>query len=539
MSKENLKNCAYPTTIKGVLAYGIDKWLDEGHPNIFCGAYRRIYSIVFNAYKKAFECFDSAPHCYYCSVINYKTVSYFSHIIYERHCFELLKQRGYTKILRGSDTELLSNATSKSSNLNFDKISFSLSPTELLLEKLRAVKLNRGDSSVFYSCFPQSSRKGVFIIGDKNQKEISEYLSEIESRPIVLKPRLYENPSVNLNESDIFKRERENLRSRVEQFFKALRNELPEHSQFFSAGIEKDFFEFYLASLESLFSTIRRIEKWKHARKLLVTHIGNIHHRIFASAWKMLDRETIGFSHGNIYPYAYAPGDILNGAMDILNKFVVVSKGEKKLLEDALRDFKPASNNEIKFIALKNSAYKQIFEKAQTQDRQVHKISTIMFVGHPMDNFNSPYLDFMNTLSLFDLELRLLKDLKSFGFKIIYKAHPDTLSSTAGIYDKLVDTVEGGRFENNYKEADCILFTKPFSTTFGYALMTKKPVVLLKHQQFGWHKDILPLLEKRVSLLDASLNENGRILYDIKQLKNAIEQSLSRLDYEIVHKYAF
>jgi hypothetical protein len=52
------------------------------------------------------------------------------------------------------------------------------------------------------------------------------------------------------------------------------------------------------------------------------------------------------------------------------------------------------------------------------------------------------------------------------------------------------------------------------------------------------HPDVLALMRKRCRIVDAQADGQGRIKTDFSKLKNAIENSLTNIDYELIKKYA-
>ncbi len=524
----------FPFDLSGVRAYGTDRWLDEGRPNIFCGEYQRIYKLVFSSYLDAFSVKDSDEHVYYAGLVNYKNIPYISQYIYNCLCLEKLKGKMH-ETSGGSKLEAIDDKISRIRGaICFDKAEFSLGFKDYWKEQCRTVRSNWGFFGPIDALFPGKCACKYLIAGDRNQKEVRKFIEENGTEPVSVRPVLHElfDPLNTVRDEH-----QANMEIKTGVFFNSLRRLIPEASGLLDDKFEQSFLANYLKTIAALHATLHKISSW-HRGELLVTPVGNIYNRIMASAWRILGGHVTGFSHGNIYPYAYNPGDIINGALEVLDRFMVASNGEKRLLEDARRDYREGYHGDFEISTYKSSIYKPIFDSLRGGGRG--EIRKIALIGHPMDYFNSSYLNFMNTMSLLHLELRVIRDLKAAGYYLIYKIHPDTESEAAGIFEGRADEISRGRFEDSYRNCDCVLFTKPFSTTFGFTLMTDLPVVLMDHPHIRWHREVRPLLEKRCALVKADTEAStGTIKYSCGDLTGAVKASPELLNYEIVEKFAF
>ena len=86
-------------------------------------------------------------------------------------------------------------------------------------------------------------------------------------------------------------------------------------------------------------------------------------------------------------------------------------------------------------------------------------------MGFPFDYFYSAQLPELNSMSYLAFELEIIKTLKDAGHTVIYKAHPDTLKETAGIFERFADRVE----------------TKPFEAVIAEGRLPALPAPVLDH----------------------------------------------------------
>jgi len=185
----------------------------------------------------------------------------------------------------------------------------------------------------------------------------------------------------------------------------------------------------------------------------------------------------------------------------------------------------------------KQSYYKRLFAKLQ-KEKSANKIRKIMLVGCPLKEGYSPFFPNYYVFTQFDLEVKLIKLLRSSGFYVIYKPHPLTIDDVEGIYSEYADEVLTSRFEEVYDKADCIMFGNYATTTFGFSLHTNKPIVFFAVKGDYWYPRVFELVKKRCSVVEAKAVD-GRIVFNEQDVLNAIESSIENIDYEILHELAF
>jgi CDP-glycerol glycerophosphotransferase (TagB/SpsB family) len=138
-----------------------------------------------------------------------------------------------------------------------------------------------------------------------------------------------------------------------------------------------------------------------------------------------------------------------------------------------------------------------------------------------------------------DMEIRLVKILRANGYYIVYKPHPMTMNEVEGVFDNYVDEIVEGKYENVYDIADCVLLGDYSTSTFGFTLLTNKPIVLIDIKgNFRFPKSF-ELLSKRCSIVMADIDDSGRIIFDKNEVLNAVEESIDNINYDILYKYAF
>jgi hypothetical protein len=89
-----------------------------------------------------------------------------------------------------------------------------------------------------------------------------------------------------------------------------------------------------------------------------------------------------------------------------------------------------------------------------------------------------------------------------------------------GRYQRLEES-----FEKVWKTADLLLFDYPSSTTFGVALRTTKPIVLIDFGQFDWLPAAAQGLRQRCAVVDGRIDGRNRLMVSWEALQGAIARA--------------
>lgn len=125
-----------------------------------------------------------------------------------------------------------------------------------------------------------------------------------------------------------------------------------------------------------------------------------------------------------------------------------------------------------------------------------------------------------------DFQVRLLSHLKTLGYDITIKHHPECVSGmrddVAAFGDAVIET---RRFEDIAGDADILLFDCPSSTTFRSAVCTDIPIVVVDHGLVPIIDHALSLIEQRAAIVRTRRGENNRIDLDWSDLDHAIVEA--------------
>ena len=257
--------------------------------------------------------------------------------------------------------------------------------------------------------------------------------------------------------------------------------------------------------------------------EILITQPGNPFHKILSSAFLQRNIKVINFSHGNdlgivnqkwAQTYLCAQtGNYGFETNDICNTFKK-SAATLPLSKKEQVNFFSINNN----IGLKrdNIYFSNLLTK---------KIKKIMLMGYPMNSnryTGDSYCFFHYKLKL---EIYILRKLKEAGYYTIYKTHPDRLLELGSILKKEADECIGEKFEKVWEKADALTFTYVTTSSFGFALTTPLPILMIDNKYTDWQIKRKILLEKRVEFLKSDYDLEHS---DISALKLQKSLNLAR-----------
>jgi len=267
---------------------------------------------------------------------------------------------------------------------------------------------------------------------------------------------------------------------------------------------------------------------------LLVSQAMNTNYRIIASAFKNLGGQSIAFDHGyvphnkNTIAYHFQPL--------CYNKLITCGLKSSLSLEENLKksEYDVFLNN----LKIENIRDKQLYNNFLSckNKKLPNKISKVMIMGFPMNNIRYAGGDRgMYFYYRIFLEIDLINYVKSLGYNVLYKIHPDRISGTIDIIKSLDVEIIKDKFEKIWKRADIFIFPHTSSTTFGYALTTNRKIILLNSENAYWNKKNYSDLKKRCSIIDMQFK--NRFFFPKEQLKEELRAAKGEIDHSYVLNY--
>ena len=517
-------------SLDAIKKYGVDTWLSEYKPTLHPDVFQGIYRKIFDAYTEAMLSVQQNKRLYMLAAVNSKVIMTIALKYFYYLTLKELKKQGYTSV---NDTE--SNieeflAESKKSDWLCSEIK-PVSLQEKLIETAREVKQNINVHGVLKT-ITGTYKNDCVIIADINEPLLQSYLKRKKWQPSVLRALKYFPMHIpELNQENVA-----DLNTFTDKFFSAFKDE---SKDFFNTQFKSSF----RTLMEDSFSVLQYLSDNLNKQKLQPMIIGEVHHlpsRLLAAAWKLSGGSVTAITHGNAYLNAiFVSGMLHDFAMMIADFHLVGSPGEKLMFDRSQEVKENKITAPAETIISENNVLKHIYEETCSSGA-ITTVKKIMIVGFPMDNCYYANLPGHDTLTYTHLILNIIKVLKESGYYIIYKAHPDTSSQTDGFFDDYVDEVLNDPFSQVYTQADALVYITPYTTTFGVGILSNIPIVYIDNQDWNvWHPEIKKDLDKRAVSFPVQGNKDGVVQFDPAGLLNCIDESVDRMDYTVVEKFAF
>jgi hypothetical protein len=300
---------------------------------------------------------------------------------------------------------------------------------------------------------------------------------------------------------------------------------LRKHKSFFIKNIDFDEIKKIwikrISDITVIYYNLYRIKK--KPNKLLVTEVAKPLHKLITLAFQRDGVEVFCFHHGNDASYSqYRHSHEMT--VSHCQYFLVPTKGIAKRYDRDYSHIPIEKRSNTKYISVEdNSLYKAFIENKKVKKRPV--VNRIMIMGYPANSNRYASENGLFFYQKVDLEYRLINFLKNNGYYVIYKAHPDRLREVQGLFNNLVDEYIIEKFENVWHKADVFIFTYTSTSTFGYSLVTNRPILLLDNAKKCRNLSDYFLLKNRVNIIETDTRTNTRIIFDKHKLLKTLKHT--------------
>ena len=522
---------------------GVERWFEEYYLPVKGEECQNISTNILDAYLFALKQFNDEV-LYWLVVSNLRIVSDVFNYSLSILMLSRLQNKGFKYIISKDKREIHKLLLNKDPlgliDLNKyvnDKL-ISLNYWEKTKNLSRLIKYNSSALKFSNWNIIKNISESYFLIGDRYSPEVYSFCKEKDIYPIQFPVLLF---SRNRMEGPLTSNEAVLVSQFIQCFINSIRKTIPFISESAFEYLQNslyEYFEYSMLFLKQNINSLRNMRRLKR-KTLLATGLGHPLNRLFCAAWRIIGGEVTGFTHGNSICANY-PKSIVFLDVSIANNVVTTSSSQKIIYKHFIEKHTHKYIDCLKIaetINLTKDHYSTIFKKFQS-GRSVNKINKVMVVGFPKHFFFYPWLPEHNVFAQLRLEIQVIKMLKKAGFYVMYKPHPYTMDEVEDIYKEYVDEYIKEDFEKVYNLADCILYIDPNSTTFKFSLFTKKPLVLINVKGKLWYPRVFELLNKRCRIVEA-YPADGRIVFEEKDVLNAIENSLENINYDILYEFAF
>ena len=288
-------------------------------------------------------------------------------------------------------------------------------------------------------------------------------------------------------------------------------------------------------STYELFKSVEKQIAKKNIKHLFIGSNNSLISRIISVAVRQEGGKVYGFTHGE--PLIYDWDKISWLELTLNDEYFEYTRRLASTLQRTTNLFPPPNGNRVEIKNLATDFFKKIYRNSKTASTPI-QIKKVMFVANEYvrEGYLSQVSSFPNPIQL-DFELKLMRILLNAEFEVLYKRHPGGAlkGKTIDFFPKQVQVIDSP-FEEVLHDADLFIFSHSRTSTFGPALCTNKPIIILDGGWESFHPEVRKDLEKRCVFVKAEFVDN-RINIDEAELLRAIGDSKERVTTEFYELY--
>ncbi len=238
--------------------------------------------------------------------------------------------------------------------------------------------------------------------------------------------------------------------------------------------------------------------------------------------------EAVGFDHGGVTAITQLPSLTAVSELSTASAFCVGTRRWADFLAatDAPRLVEPFNAPEILHGA-GDPTFRQACRNRRAPGGRRRRV---VYVGHPFAGLRQFAIARMVDPVYWDFQIRIVEALKAMPVDLLCKPHPEGYFK--GRRNPLEDLAPTSYkpFETHLDEADVFVFDAPTSTTFGEALCTDRPIVLIDRGHYPFNPALEPRIRERCRIVATRTDEATRLWFDTKELTDAVLGNPERAD---------
>jgi hypothetical protein len=283
------------------------------------------------------------------------------------------------------------------------------------------------------------------------------------------------------------------------------------------------------------YELIKRVLVGYEPTSILAQSLGGTLARTVCVAGRAAGHRIVGAVHGNSAGIRMTRNAMVTVDLSIVDEYLVPTRGAAELFSKASEANPLSACRKPKISSCRKDAYGELWKKHRREPLP-SAINTVMLLEYPMNELRCrlPWGFWPDQLAL---TLRSALLLRQHGFRTIIKRHPDRLQESEGLYDEYFDELITERFEAVYEMADAYIFPNTATTTFGFALLTNRPVIFFEAVMADLWEDVHKSLRRRCRIIPSRLDPRKGIVFDEDALVDALRKRPEEPDTEFVEKY--
>ena len=316
------------------------------------------------------------------------------------------------------------------------------------------------------------------------------------------------------------------ISSVIDPYLQKLRN----HDSLFVQNVDFDKIkEVWGERILEAYSLYLNLRSSVSASELLITEISKPINKLITIAYQNSGCIVYGFHHGNDTVAKISKQGFSANIAQCRN-LVVPTDGIKARYDKHYSDTYRITNFSTKFISINSDT---MYQEYLNNMSNKYNSDTVMIMGYPCECTRYSDCRGLFFKQQVDLEYQIISILKRKNKRVIYKAHPDRLREIKEVFNCIVDDILITPFEEAWDKAGLFIFTYSETTTFGYALTTNLPIILLDSEEDMRDAHDIKLLDTRVIRIPTNISENTQINFNKERFVKAVNQK----NYNISYKY--
>lgn len=505
-----------------IIKVGLEKWLNYKDNLITVKEKIFIHNIIFSNYLKIFCSKKLQKEKYFLGISNTILIQIITKKIVNELVIKRLKKKKVKKVINKEKEITLEEFFNQDSKYQI-KYKFYNKHYFKNMIKFLIIKIKH----LYYKLIRK--KKVIFSI-NKLSKDANFFFKCCEYHPIIFERNLFttENFSLNLDQQN-----KQWIKNQTRKFCSILKKKLSLENNL----SDSIYLDVKKKLIESMSYILINSKKLKSSKKTFFSYaLGSPVNRAFLAACRLSNLKTIAIVHGNSFlSLFYNSKRILTDCFSIADEVKLNFAIEKKIVEKKIIKYK----NYIILPKFDVINYSKISNKLLNSSEKKNKIEKIMLVGMPHNQINNDWYSdkiVLNSYSHLRLEIQIIKMLIQKNYKVLYQKHPESQLDYKKIFKNLQFTISNKKFEDSYHLSDCIVFPHNGTSTFGYALLTNKPLILFNFNKENEHNDYLKIINNRCSIIRANQDKYGKILFSKEKLFQGIKKSPYLKNYNLAKK---
>lgn len=490
-----------PLDIESILEIGVDKWFDTFDWPFSWSEFVKLEDEVKSILKNHIE---SCPKYADIIIINYKIYIEFANYFLAL----ILKEKIGDRVIITDNNyyyrDVFNEGIPLSPIIKFPK----LKKNKTIKNKLRRLKKYLIDNDFK---IPKFGKETVYILDESRSQHTIDYLQKNNLGNI--RPISFFDFYSNDHAKELTQENKAQLRNLAISIKEDLVKLVRDYNILLNIKQENFIEDHTFTLFEQTKKTLETVKQGvkKNKIKLFIGANNNYYSRIISTAIRNGGGEIHGFKHGEPINYKY---DLVSWLDLSLNDYYYeYTDKNTKMLDEIAKEFPPLNNNRCIIKSMKNNRYETIFNDLVIQ--KTDNISTVMLIGNCFRHTSFSYATAVFPTMQLYIELNIVYKLKSKGYKVIYKMHPENLDKKVGfvkdfsVFKALFpDDVEinSESFESTTQQVDAYAFYYTGTSTFLTAMISKKPILLFDIKLREYPKAMLDILTSRCDYILTKIN---------------------------------